>query len=376
MGDKDNMVNKDNMVKKIKWRKVMLVIGIIGACVCIILLGMSLYGRHKLSKLPGLSFQEALEYTTEGKEDAVITVGIIKDGQISYTVYGENGSELTKELHTYEIGSLTKTFTSALINKAANEGKLDLESTIDRYLSLPKGKGYPTIKELLTHTSGYKSYYFESIMLSNFFKGRNDFYGITKDMVLGKAGELNLDKESYSFVYSNYGYAVLGLLLESVYEKDYTSLMNEFIHKELGLVNTRIADKEGDLGNYWDWKEQDAYLSAGALTSDIADMLAYAQMQLENSPYFTECHKSLKVINASTKQYELMGIHMDEIGMAWIIDKENEIIWHNGGTGAYNSYLGFQPEAGVAVVVLSNLPPNDRIPATVLGVKVFTELGY
>ena len=62
-------------------------------------------------------------------------------------------------------------------------------------------------------------------------------------------------------------------------------------------------------------------------------------------------------------------IHMDEIGMAWIIDRENGFIWHNGGTGHYNSYLGFCPETGTSVVVLSNLPPNDRIPATVLGIK-------
>ncbi|MBR5109722.1 MAG: serine hydrolase [Clostridia bacterium] len=70
----------------------------------------------------------------------------------------------------------------------------------------------------------------------------------------------------------------------------------------------------------------------------------------------------------------MMGIHMDEIGMAWIIDRENGIVWHNGGTGHYNSYLGFDPEAGTAVVILSNLSPNDCIPATVLGIKLLQEL--
>ena len=60
--------------------------------------------------------------------------------------------------------------------------------------------------------------------------------------------------------------------------------------------------------------------------------------------------------------------------MAWIIDNENEIIWHNGGTGDYNSYLGFNAETGTAVVVLSNLPPSYRIPATILGIKLLNEL--
>lgn len=249
-----------------------------------------------------------------------------------------------------------------------------MDDTIDNYLSLSDDNEYPTIKELLTHTSGYKGYYFESPMISNFFKGRNDFYGITKEMVLQKASELNMDEETYSFTYSNYGYAVLGLVLEAVYETDYTTLQNDFLQNGLGLTGTKISDKNGDLGNYWDWKANDAYLPAGAVTSNISDMLSYAQMQLAGNPYFSECHESLKTINASTEEYKTMGIHMDEIGMSWIIDKENGIIWHNGGTGDYNSYLGFNLETKTAVVVLSNLAPDYRIPATVLGVKLLLEL--
>ena len=183
-----------------------------------------------------------------------------------------------------------------------------------------------------------------------------------------------MNKDNYGFTYSNFGYAVLGLVLEAVYDTDYTTLVNHFVQEELGLTDTKISDQSGDLGNYWDWKSDDAYLAAGAVTSDITDMLSYAQMQLSAHPYFAECHKSLQEINASTRDYETMGIYMDEIGMAWIIDTKNGIIWHNGGTGNYNSYLGFQPETGTAVVVLSNLAPSYRIPATVLGVKLLEEL--
>ena len=61
------------------------------------------------------------------------------------------------------------------------------------------------------------------------------------------------------------------------------------------------------------------------------------------------------------------------IGMAWIIDGENGILWHNGGTGNYNCYLGVSKEKNMAVVVLSNLRPSYRIPATVLGVKLLTQ---
>lgn len=213
-------------------------------------------------------------------------------------------------------------------------------------------------------------------MITNFFVGRNDFYGITDEMVLEKASGINLEKENYDFCYSNYGYAILGEIIETIYDTDYTSLINDFVLRELGLTNTKVSDQAGDLGNYWDWKEDDAYLAAGAITSNINDMLSYAQMQLESNSYFLECHKSLVSIDASTKNYKIMDIHMDEIGMAWIIDNENGIVWHNGGTGDYNCYLGFHKETGTAVVILSNLLPNYRIPATVLGVKLLKENAY
>lgn len=356
--------------KKTKW----IIRGSILLCVVLGLVGFMIYGNSRMQKLPQLTFAEALAYTTKDNPDAIITVGIIKDGQISYQVYGENGKELPAELHTYEIGSLTKTVTAALINKAVGEGRVSLESTIDQYLPLPDGNQYPTINQLLTHTSGYRGYYFETPMIGNFMIGRNDFCGITKDMIVDRLGRLNMSQNSYDFTYSNYGYAVLGLVLEAIYDTDYTTLVNDFTQNDLGLTNTKISDQNGDLDNYWAWKKDDAYLSAGAITSDISDMLSYAQMQLDGDPHFADCRQTLATINASSAFYESMGIRMDEIGMAWILDTENGIVWHNGGTGDYNSYLGFHPESGTAVVILSNLPPSYRIPATVLGVKLLEEI--
>lgn len=337
--------------------------------------GLMIYGKAQMGKVPGLTFEDALNYTTKDKPDARITVGIIKDGQASFTVYGNNAQILPAEKHIYEIGSLTKTMTAALVSRAVSENRISLDHTIDTYLSLPEGNSYPTIAELLTHTSGYSAFYFETPMIGNFFAGRNSFCGIGRDRVLAKVKGLDMKRESYSFNYSNFGYAVLGMVLEAVYDKDYTVLLNEFVRNELGMTATKISEKDGDLDHYWDWQEHDAYLSAGAVTSDIEDMLRYAQLQLDEDSVFALCHKSLKTINASPENYQMMGIQMDEIGMAWLTDRENGIIWHNGGTDHYNSYLGFSPEKKTAVVILSNLAPNDRIPATVLGIKLLMESG-
>ncbi len=362
-------------MKQNKSRKkhILIILISILTCIALAVMGLKFYSKKQMEKIPDLSFMDALEYTTKGNKDAVITVGIIKDGEMSYTVYGENGKILSDDLHIYEIGSLTKTFTAALVWRAVEEGKIDVNATIDEYLSLPKGKHYPTILELLTHTSGYNGDYFETPMIKNFFARRNPYYGISKEMAFNKVSNLDLNMDNYDFEYSNFGYAVLGLILEVVYETDYTSLLNNYA-KELELFSTKVSKKDGDLGNYWDWSLNDAYIPAGAVTSNIEDMLKYAQMQLDGDSHFTPCHDSQKVINASTDSYKMMDIHMDEIGLSWIIDTKNGFIWHNGGTWYYNSYLGFCPDTQTAVVILSNLPPGERIPSTVLGIKLLKEI--
>lgn len=261
-----------------------------------------------------------------------------------------------------------------LIGKAIEEGRINLDDTVEMYLDLPEGNSYPTLRSLLTHTSGYKAYYFESPMVGNYLHGRNDFYGISDDRMLKRLAKLSVGEGDHDFKYSNFGYATLGLILESVYAEEYATLMNHFVQDEIGLPHTQISDGSGDLNNYWDWHEQDTYLSAGGLTSTITDMLAYAQLQLSAEGLFASSHQSLAMINASTASHKKMGIFMDEIGMGWIIDDQNGIVWHNGGTDDYNCYLGFNPEAGIAVVILSNLAPNKKIPATVLGPKLMTEL--
>lgn len=70
----------------------------------------------------------------------------------------------------------------------------------------------------------------------------------------------------------------------------------------------------------------------------------------------------------------MSNVHIDEVAYGWIIDNRNGFIWHDGGTGHYNCYLGLDMENQNAVVVLSNLPPNYKIPATVVGIKILEEM--
>ena len=322
-----------------------------------------------------MTFEDMLSYVTGNNDKAIITVGIFQNGKMNYTMYGKDGETLPQTEHIYEIGSLTKTFTAALLFKAIGEGKINLSDNIDKYLILPERDYYPTIKRLITHTSGYKRHYLETQMVSNFFARKNSFYNVSTDTLIQRIGKINLINRDYKFVYSNFGISVVGAVLSEVYKSDFATLINEFIQEELSLNKTRISEASGDLTDYWDWAKNDAYLPAGGLTSTIDDMLKYAQKQMQALPeYLSETHNVLAEINATSSAYAKMNIHMDSVGATWMIDNTNNIVWHNGGTGDFNSYLSFDLDRQIAVVVLSNLPPNHRIPATVIGVKLLNDL--
>mgnify|MGYP003418177042 FL=1 len=82
----------------------LIVLGVLVFAFC----GFLLITSYRLGKIPAMTFQDTLEYVTKNDSKTIITVGIIKNGEVSYKVYGENAKELPAELYVYEIGSLTK----------------------------------------------------------------------------------------------------------------------------------------------------------------------------------------------------------------------------------------------------------------------------
>jgi len=363
------------MEKSKRRKRILTIIIIVVAVVLTGIAGFFLVITYKINQIPKMTFEDMLAYTTKNRENAIITIGIIQNGKANYTIYGKNGTVLPQNEYIYEIGSITKTFTVSLMYKAIEEGKIKLDDSIDKYLDLPKKDYYPTIKRLITHTSGYKSHYLENQMIVNFFHGRNSFYQIPKDILIKRVGKINLKNKDCSYNYSNFGIAVIGSVISEIYKDEYEALINDYILNELALDKTKVSDGSGNMENYWDWAKNDAYIPSGALTSTIANMLEYAQLQILNKPeYFSNMHDAISEANDSSVRNRKMNINIDSVGASWIIDKKNNIIWHNGGTDNFNSYLGFDQNKEIAVVILSNLPFNYRIPATVIGIKLLTDL--
>lgn len=353
-------------------RKVLLVLFLIAISFIIIFF---IFKMYQLKKLEKMSSGEVIDFITKDDDEIKISIAVIKNGEVTYQVYGRNSKILDNTKYDYEIGSISKTFVGLMLSKAIEENKIDIKSSISEYLPLDKEKYYPTIERLITHTSGYKSYYFNKQMVSNFFCQKNDFYGISKNEILNKVKTITLEDKDYKFNYSNFGISIIGLILEEIYNEDFVTLMNDFIVNDLKLKDTKAAAGTGNLSGYWNWKENDGYIPAGAIISNIEEMAQYLKYYMnDEDSYISNTYAELKTIDANHSAYEKMNIRMDKIGMTWVIDEKNNIIWHNGGTSNFNSYIAFNKNKNIGVIVLGNIAPAKKVPMTVLGTKLINEL--
>lgn len=321
------------------------------------------------------SFDSVIEEAVNASDDAIITIGYIEKGQTDFQVYTKEGVDESKPIHDYEVGSITKTFTGTLVARAAEDGLLNIDDSTGNYLNLPEDADYPTIRHLLTHTSGYPTFIENEIIIDNLTQGANPYQDVSREIMLNEIAENSHKEGEQPYQYSNFNAGVLGLVLESVYGESYAVLLENYIKEDLQLGTTHLFEEETPLGNNWLWsKETDAYVPAGALISNIEDMLSYLELQLsEANTEIRTSHDVLSEVNATSGDNGELGIRIDAVAYQWMLNQEEDIIWHDGGTGGYTSYIGFNKAEGVGVVVLSNVAMDQGIPSNLLGSLLLME---
>lgn len=327
--------------------------------------------KNKMKEISQYTSNQMIDYTLNNNENAIISVAIYNENGITYNVYGADYNLN----YDYEIGSITKTFTAMLVSKAIEEERINLDDSISNYLEL-ENRYYPTIKRIITHTSGLKPYYLSLQKIKNYFAGGNDFYNISKEQLLKELNKTRLKERDYNFNYSNFGVSALGLVLEKVYDKNYNELLEEYL-QQLDMNNTTIATGTGNLSGYWKWNENDGYIPSGAIISNIEDMSKYLETLITSDEnYVINVAEPLTDINVENEIYNMRDVNIDSVGMTWMIDNKNNIIWHNGSTTNFNSYIGFNRKKKIGVVVLSNISPQKDINMTLIGNKIMHELLY
>ena len=295
-----------------------------------------------------------------------IVVGVIGPEGRRVVAYGqlEKGDPPPLNGDTiFEIGSMTKVLTSLVLADMVQRGEVALDDPAAKYLpasvQMPERNGRQiTLVDLATHTSGLPP------LPTNFTPKdpANPYADYTVEQLYQFLSSYQLTRDIGSrYEYSNLGGGLLGHVLALRAGMSYEALVRSRICDPLGMKDTRITltpEMKARLAvghnqalepvENWDLP---TLAGAGALRSTANDMLTFlaANLGYTKSPLAPAMAAMLKV-RRPTGQPGL------EVALGWhvrTIDGK-EIVWHNGGTGGYRSFMGFDPAARTGVVALSN----------------------
>ncbi len=277
----------------------------------------------------------------------------------------------------FEIASITKVFTGILLAQAVVNGEVKLDDPISMYL--PEGVTAPeyegksiTLLDLATHTAGLPTWPYNVPVV-----GSNPFADYTPDQMYAFLSGHHLTRVPGStYEYSNYGFSLLGnLLARRAGQADYEALLSERIIRPLGMESTRIEltpDMRSRLatphssydGVSTNWHAP-TLAGSGSILSTANDLLTFlaANMGLTE----TELQPALQLANTPQRPGEMWTLAY--IGLGWNLPGSgNGIHYHGGGNFGYSSFLAWDSERKIGVVVLMNVydGPKERIAFSLL----------
>ena len=284
----------------------------------------------------------------------------------------------------FNLGSMNKMWTAIAIAQLVEQGKVDLDATVGRYVpDLPNKSIRETVRvrHLLSHTSGMGSYFRKGFL-------RNRTYVATAaDIVPFYADDSLSFAPGTRMQYSNSGFALLGLIIERVSGRSFYDYMQRNIIDRAGMKHaayvdvrshpTNIAigyakpeDGNGDVTPNWDFIEQHSSPAGGAFAS-APDLVAFSRALWSGKlvrPSLVKEFTTGKVAMGPQMQYAF-GFGVGEIA-GW------RQVGHNGGIPGANAEFMMFPDQGIDVVVLANIDAPaatqvvGRVVSTLTGVKL------
>jgi D-alanyl-D-alanine carboxypeptidase len=294
-----------------------------------------------------------------------LCLAVVQEGRpVAEKGYGRANLELNTPVTTntvFEIGSITKQFTAALVMMLADERRVALDDPIEQHLKdTPEIWQGMTIRHLLTHTSGLKSY----TGLDGFEVRRKlDYEAFAREL----AKEPLEFKPGERFSYCNSGYNLLGYLIEQKSGTSYWALLRERILVPLSMKHTRDRDTKSVIAN----RAAGYELQAGELVnrdSDLTDVFAAGAM-VSTVPDLVKWNAALDAgVLLSTDNLKQMWTPVTlnngkeyPYGFGWRVQDDNDRhnIGHSGSTSGFSASLQRFPREHLAVIVLCNLGQQD-----------------
>lgn len=300
----------------------------------------------------------------EGRAVGMV-IGVMEaDGSTRIVSFGEAGpgAKPLGPQSVFEIGSISKVFTGTMLADMVARGEVSLTDAVESYL--PDGVSVPTrggreitLRDLSTHHSALPR------LPGNMSPAdaSNPYADYTFDQMYEFLSEHELRRDiGAEFEYSNLAVGLLGHALARAAHTDYEGLVRQRIFGPLGMDMSAITlsseteawmvaghDAQGSVTPLWDLPSM---AGAGGIRSNMEDMLVFLAANI-GAPE-SRLERSMR---ASHEVREPIAEGM-EIGLNWITRNvgADRIVWHNGGTGGFRSFIGFDPESRVGAVVLTN----------------------
>ncbi len=347
--------------------------------------GLALDGEALAAKVAEIARQAITEDNAVGLSVAV-AVGptMLVDAGFG-TIDLENGIAADSE-SVFRIGSITKQFTAAAVMKLIEDGAtlngktFTLDSPITDFVDFPTHGHTVTVRHLLTHTSGIKSYtdlgavWFETIPLE-----------MTHERLLGlvKDKEFDFDPDT-AYRYSNTGFYLLGVLIEKVSGLSYADYLQKTFFEPLELERIRYGDNRTIVPHRAQgYAMEDGKLvndgligmsqpgAAGALISTAGDLvrwqIAMASGRVVRPGSYRQMATAHTLADGSSVAYGF-GLGIGDLSGIPMVS-------HGGGINGFNSMLAYFPEQRLSVAVISNSETfrassvSERIARAALGVE-------
>jgi CubicO group peptidase (beta-lactamase class C family) len=320
------------------------------------------------------------DFVETKKQAPGIVVGLIDENGPRVFAWGscerKEGAAVDGDT-VFEIGSITKVFTALLLQEMVSRGEVSLDDPISRFLPAnvkapTRNSKQITLLDLATHTSGLPRLPDNMSAWYLLNHADNPYAGYSSTQLYECLLGYKLTRDIGSqYEYSNLGFGLLGHLLALKAGTNYESLILRRICEPLRMTNTcftltperkaHLAPGHSTSGKpvaNWDFS---CLAGCGAIRSTANDMLKFlaASMGVEHSPV----SEQLASMQAPRRDAGLG----QKVGLGWHINTDG-IVWHNGGTGGYRSYLGFNRQARRGVVVLGNSAADvDGLGLFILG---------
>jgi CubicO group peptidase (beta-lactamase class C family) len=306
-----------------------------------------------------------LQRALPGVKAGGFVVGESIDGKVQYTVIGDPLplAGLAPERAIFEIGSISKVFTSLLLAQTVIEGKAALTDPISKYLpadlTLDPKVASITLEQLATHTSGLPRLP-DNLGATDELDPYANFTPDRLDEFLRHYHPVWSPPQAV--VYSNLGAGLLGHLLERIHGKPYATLLAEHITGPLGLPDTVISlsrEQQARFATPYSGRmpvkpwQMGALQGAGAIRSTAADLIKFGEALLAPDSPIHPAWEFIRQARTSLGDSPKLGLGI------FVENRRGETIYlHDGGTGGFRGYFQLAPATRRVIVVLLN---NDSL---------------